>query len=127
MICVFEFVACVGCGSPSAERVDLAGRVTYAGRPVPTGRIDFIPALGESAGGPGGYAMITDGEFSTKVVGRGPPPGNYLAQINGFEKQTLTTAEVSHGERLFETYEVAITIGPGQKDVQFDVPTKSNR
>jgi hypothetical protein len=116
MAWLLELVAYVGCGASSSERVDLAGHVTYAGH-----------ALDEAAAGPGGYALIKDGEFDTKVTGRGPSSGSYLARINGFEEQALPGAEVSHGAPLFETYEVKITIDPEQEEINFDVPAKSKR
>lgn len=72
-----------GCGQSGGPRLPLAGTVTFAGRPVPAGRIDFLPDTGRGGDGPAGFAAIRGGRFDTRDGGRGVVAGPYLAVVRG--------------------------------------------
>lgn len=123
VLCLTLGFSSIGCGSYTGDRVDVTGRVTYAGQPVPVGRIDFVPGP-DHPGGAGDYAAIKDGKFSTRTDGRGPSPGDYLVRIDGFDNKPPQVEEVLFGNPLFPTYETEIVIHDGQEEVLFEVPER---
>jgi hypothetical protein len=104
----------VGCGGDS-KRIDISGTVTFAGQPVPAGKIYFNPDPAKKHHGPSGYADITDGHFDTKQKGsKGPSGGPLIVRIEGF------TAD-ANPEPIFIPYEEAVDIpSSGTKD--FNIP-----
>ena len=69
------FCACllVGCGSGRPKTAIVRGTVTYKGKPVPNGTVNFIPADGPSAtatiGRDGAYRLTTFKEGDGAVLG----------------------------------------------------------
>ena len=120
-------IASTGCDSKNSDRIDISGRVTYAGQPVPKGRIDFLPDPKQGGLGPAGYAMVVDGKFDTSSAGRGPVPGPQLVRIAGFSDEAATIDEVSHGKPLFDIYETTIRIDAEQRALNFDIPANASR
>jgi len=57
-----------GCGPSGAgpERHLISGSVSFAGRPVPRGRIEFEPDAARGNRGPAGVARIVDGRYRTE-------------------------------------------------------------
>lgn len=62
----------VGCGS-SGSTTTVSGKITYNGRPVTTGLINFMVEGGRPLGG----GIQPDGSFSFDL-----PPGNYKVRID---------------------------------------------
>ena len=60
-----------GCGG--SEGVTVSGTVTYQGKPVPRGLINFLPAQGEPRGGP----IASDGSYTCQL-----PPGEYRVIVS---------------------------------------------
>ena len=56
-----------GCGDDKTARV--SGKVTFNGRPVPAGKIYFMPDGEQGNTGSTGYADIKDGEYDTGSSG----------------------------------------------------------
>ncbi len=115
-------ILCAGCGGPRDGTIRVKGRVTYDGAPVPTGRIDFLPAGDQANAGRGGYAIIKGGEFDTRDNGKGPSPGKYLARVSGFDGSAPRDAESNFGTLLFQGYEQEIVVAPDQEEVLIEVP-----
>ncbi|MCE9629090.1 MAG: hypothetical protein K8S94_00015 [Planctomycetia bacterium] len=87
----------VGCGRHAVERFDLAGTVTYDGKPVPKGYIVFRPDGSAGNHGPGAQADIRDGKYAT-LPGRGTIGGPHEIQLFGFDgKAYETPAGISGG------------------------------
>lgn len=74
----------VGCGPRAIPRFDLAGTVTYHGKPVPRGYIVFRPDRAAGRDGPGAQADIRDGRFAT-LPGQGTIGGRHVIQVFGFD------------------------------------------
>lgn len=79
LVAVFLLSACIGCGPARPQTVPVAGRVTYQGKPVPEGRITFLPDHGRPAIG----TIQTDGSYrlTTFQAGDGVLPGHYRVTI----------------------------------------------
>ena len=72
---VVLLVFCIGCGGNRLK--EIRGTVAYDGKPVKQGTITLLPPDGK---GPTAAAIITDGEYSTKVV-----LGTKQVKIEAFE------------------------------------------
>jgi hypothetical protein len=122
----------LGCGD--RERVHrVAGRITFAGQPVPAGQIYFLPDSGRGNHGPAGHATIRDGMYDTHGVppGRGVRGGAYQVRIEGHDGQPIADAAEPTIDRitavrsktLFRDYLVTADIGEADAVLDFDVPT----
>jgi hypothetical protein len=66
--CLFGIACClllVGCGSCGPTTYRVQGAVTFDGRPVPGGRIDFVPDFNRGNSAMAGFARIKDGRYDT--------------------------------------------------------------
>jgi hypothetical protein len=76
-------LVCTGCNSRPAT-VAIQGTVSYAGRPVERGSIDFVPT--ESTPGGSANASIQNGHYAVDQKWGLRPDGVYLVQITAFRK-----------------------------------------
>lgn len=98
-----------GCGSGSRY----SGKVTFAGKPVPTGKIYFTPDGSKGNKGQAGWADIKDGHYDTSVRGSQSPAGGAMTvRIEGQEG----------GKPLFGDYELKEELPKGGGSKDFDVP-----
>lgn len=73
-----------GCGGDRGpERVVASGTVTYLGKPIPFGRIRFVPVAGSDL--PCTAATIVDGFYKCSLHG-GVPVGTHNVQIEAYTK-----------------------------------------
>src|SRR5689334_1330990 len=94
---VWPVAACLalaGCGGGTAGRYEVAGAVTYDGKPVPTGKVYFTPDASKQNAGPQGVGDIKDGRYDTRQ-GKGGPGGPVLVHIEGYDGRA--TAESPMG------------------------------
>jgi len=110
LICVMLTGLCSGCGgnTDGPKRFEVAGTVTFDGKPVSSGSISFVPLENSDVGS--GFATITDGQFDTSIGGRGHLGGRHLVEIS---------SDVPEGARKppFGTYSVEVTL-PSQSSTQ---------
>lgn len=108
-------VALSGCsGDSDSQSYHVKGTVTYKGKPLPAGTIQFVPAEGNS--GPPGLAKIVDGKFDTSAKGgTGTVGGKHTVIINGFDGQAQPDAELPQGQPLFNEFKVDFDV-PKQDD-----------
>ena len=106
-----------GCGDgPEGPKpVPASGTVTYKGKPVESGSIQFVPGAGRAAAGP-----IVDGKFtlSTYADGDGAIPGPHQVGITSTKQGT----KIKNGEPevIFLVPEVYAT--PGTSTITTVVP-----
>lgn len=82
MATVFLLVVFAGCvGRDGPERVIVSGTVTFNGKPIPNGKISFVPD--PSINAPIAVAMITDGKYLADGHG-GVPIGIHKVQIEAY-------------------------------------------
>lgn len=91
-------VLILGCGDSTGleKRYPVSGTVTYQGKPVEKGSINFIPTQpeGRAAGG-----QIEDGDYSltTAEPGDGALPGTYKVTIIAVEVDDTKMKEIAKG------------------------------
>jgi hypothetical protein len=72
----------VGCGGRQGpERVVVSGTVTFNGKPIPNGKISFLPD--QTSNAPMAVALIADGNFVANSHG-GVPVGSHKVQIEAY-------------------------------------------
>ena len=101
MVCLPALVVLAGCGGQDGPlRFDLSGTVTYNGKPVPFGYIEFAPDTIQGNRGPGTSAAIRNGQYST-MAGRGTIGGPHVATIYGFDNVASQKAKGPQGQQIF--------------------------
>ncbi len=121
-------VAGTGCGQRGPERYRVHGSVTYAGQPVPLGRIVFEPDLDRGNRGPQGFAPIENGRFDTAAkFCQGTVGGAMIVRIEGFEMIKGSEDATTAGRQLFETYETRIDLPRQSVTRDFNVPATTVR
>lgn len=110
-----------GCSKPPSGpvRFPVSGKITFDGQPVPRGTIAFEPDTKAGNSGPGGYATIIDGVFSTHAR-MGAVAGPQIVRIAGFDGKT--TAEMIDGKPLFSEYNTNADVPEKAATIDFDVP-----
>ena len=111
-----------GCGPTGPARYQLEGRVTFEGRPVPSGLIRFEPDATRGNAGPVGYAAIIDGRYTTATQGsKGALKGSLVAIMTGGPAKD---PNVEFPKMWFEDYRTTIDLDParGVTTCDFDVP-----
>lgn len=110
-----------GCDSGD-RRYDLAGSVTFRGKPVATGTIFFEPAAEQGNNGPPGFAKIKDGTYDTRQPdGQGTIGGPHVVRIVGLDG--VANGELLNGLPLFPEFVVATQIPRENAIKDFDVPS----
>jgi hypothetical protein len=115
-----------GCGPTGPARYQLEGRVTFEGRPVPSGLIRFEPDATRGNAGPVGYAAIIDGRYTTATQGsKGALKGPLVAIMTGGPTKD---PKVEFPKMWFEDHRTTIDLDParGVTTFDFDVPASAN-
>ncbi len=114
---------CLAPGCGGKDRVEISGKVTFDGKPLPAGRIYFTPDSSKGNEGPQGFAAIENGQFDTRKNGMGAPGGPTIVSIQGYEATGEPTRP--QGKKLFEEHQIAIDL-PRQSSTQnFEVPASA--
>jgi len=100
----------------------VSGKVTFHGKPIPLGKIYFIPDGSKGNTGAAGYADIKDGEYDTKGQGgKGMIGGPMLVRIEGVDGVKIDE-ERPNGNPLFPAYETQVDMPKSSTTKEFDVP-----
>ena len=78
---LFAALAVVGCRQQGIERAIVYGTISFAGKPMPTGTIHFVPIEGTKT--PSAAAQIVDGKYRVDSRG-GVPVGTHKIEIEAF-------------------------------------------
>jgi len=121
--------ALAGCGSGAPEFHQLKGNVTFDGKPVVYGTVEFIPNTAKGHHGPAGNADVVEGAYDTNAVGgKGLSKGPHIARVTIFPEKPPAP---STDETVVSKGPTPICIGfPVEVDVQgpelnIDVPAKA--
>jgi hypothetical protein len=122
--CVFLLALNVLAGCSSGERTyQLAGAITYDGKPVPAGHIIFEPDTNASNNGGSGFAKIKDGHYDTRILdGRGIVGGPHVVRIYGTDG--IPRGELLNGIPIFQEYTTTAELPKKNGTVDFAVPKK---
>ncbi|MCA8993502.1 MAG: hypothetical protein KDA88_16055 [Planctomycetaceae bacterium] len=116
-----------GCGGPDVKLDHVSGTVTFDGKPVPYGQIQFVPNKQHDQSGPAGSAEIVDGKFSTENGGKGLVFGSYSVRITAFSAKPPQTegesAEEAAVTPLFTGYEMEMDVW--ESELTIDVPKEA--
>jgi hypothetical protein len=104
-----------GCGESKKPTVNVKGTVSFKGKPVPAGFINFMPdVMGGNSGEVKGFEII-DGVYDTS---KGSSPGVYAGQntitISGFDGKKLN--QWPKGKQIFNPIELKESVSAGSKD-----------
>jgi len=110
-----------GCGRPTGPPTfTVTGRVTFAGQPVPYGRIVFEPDASRGNTGPASVADIAAGVYRTRS-GRGFVGGPSRATVYGGDGALPTEA---HDTALFSPWTTGIDLPRADCSHDFVVPAE---
>jgi hypothetical protein len=108
-----------GCSGSRPKTIQLSGKVTFKGQPVPAGYLSFLPDASQGGRGEVRVVQIKDGVYdSSREKNPGLYPGPTLIRIGGFDGKPLH--RFPQGKQIFNPYEVHEIVAAGTKD--FDVP-----
>lgn len=119
--------AVIGCEPaivPELETDSVHGRVTFKGKPVPTGMIIFSADPGGGFTGSDGHAPIYDGVYDTVVGGYRTRGGKLVARIEG---RGMPSPDAAQGPLLFSNYDVPVDVPKGRFALNFDVPASAGK
>ena len=117
-----------GCSSTDGTyEINVQGKVTFDGQPIPVGVIQFIPVGGD---GSQGFAKIKDGTYDTAAgsPARGINAGEHLVKIVGYDGVAYEDEENEvngNGSLLFSQYQVKKTFGADDRSFDVNVPRNS--
>ncbi|MCA9247985.1 MAG: hypothetical protein KDA42_12740 [Planctomycetales bacterium] len=117
--------ALAGCGgSEGPERFELEGDVSFNGRPVPGGRLQFVPDTQHGGSGPAGFAVIENGHYDTRREGRGTVGGPHYVRIDGFDGNADPDNELPGGRPMFGR-RTSAEIPRQHAQIDFSIPAES--
>jgi hypothetical protein len=122
-------MAAAGCGQPASgpSRHQISGRVSFAGQPVPRGRIEFEPDATRGNRGPAGVARIVDGRYRTERR-FGAVAGPLIVRISGSDGVARSLPGEGwtdpDGTPLFTDHVDAIDLRAGTTTFDFAVPAR---
>lgn len=133
LLCVFVVSSCMlGCyrGDTSGNRI--TGKVTFAGKPVPAGKIYFRPDSSKGNSGTTGFADIRDGQYDTSAEGgQGAPAGPVVIMIDGNDPSMVSSGDEVSADvttnPLFSGYETTVELPESASTKDIEVPTEAGK
>lgn len=116
----------VGCGS-GEEVYQLSGKITFKGKPVPSGFVIFEPDGAQGNQGAPGRAEIIDGQYDTRGErGHGIVGGPHRVRIVGMDggSHGQTAGEIGLPNPLFAEYTVTEDLPKQDGEKDFEVPAQ---
>lgn len=111
-----------GCGKSKTPAVfAVSGSVTFAGKPIPAGRVVFEPDTSRGATGMTSIADITNGHYVTRS-GRGFGGGPCRVTIYGSDGTLPAENPDDHDDALFSPWQTAIDLPRESCRRDFAVP-----
>ncbi len=111
-----------GCGGDGAGHVQVSGKVTFNGSPVPAGQIVFEPDPTAGNAGATGFAEIVNGHFDTSDEGgQGTVGGPHVVRITGLSGKAGTPG----AKPLFREYQTSADLGQESGSKDFEVPAEA--
>ncbi len=109
-----------GC-SNEPKLVQLSGKVTFKGKPVPAGYITLTPDVASGTLGQTVGFQIENGAYdSNKETPPGIGPGVYKVMIAGFDGKKIPM--FGQGKQIFNPIEQQLTVSEGTVTQDFTIP-----
>jgi hypothetical protein len=112
-----------GCGQSGPAMHHISGSITFDGKPIESGRIDFLPDPEKKNDGPQGFAFIKSGKYDTRNEGQGHAGGPIIVRIEGFDGKTDNPKWF--GNRIFAAYDIPADLPKKDSEQSFDVPASA--
>jgi len=114
----------LGCGAKGSH---VSGKVTFKGKPVPEGKVYFLPDAAAGNRGTPGYADIKNGAYDTGAEGgQAPSPGAVVMTLEGVDPNPPASAPPGVvGTTLFKGYEKKITLSDSTSVQDVEVPDEA--
>jgi len=108
-----------GCSSETIPTVPAEGSVTYKGKPLEKGQVQFLPVDGPAAVG-----SVDNGKFvlGTLEAGNGAPPGHYRVTVMSYQEVKNRFGETSSKSVIPNKY-----ANPDSSGIVVDVPKEGNK
>lgn len=127
---LFPLACAFGCGGSDLEIYDIQGTVNFDGKPLPFGRIEFIPDTTKQNTGPAGFAVVVDGKYDTTENGRGAIAGAHVVRLTGYASEPADIPEdapdpesvESNVEPLFYAYSMDRDLPEEPSTQEFVIP-----
>ena len=111
-----------GCGtSPTPTVYEVSGSVTYAGKPIPAGRVVFEPDTERGASGMVSIADISNGHYVTRPS-RGFGGGPCRVTIYGSDGSLPADNPADHDSALFPPWQTTVDLPQASCQHDFAVP-----
>lgn len=119
-------IAFSGCIAEHDTTLQVSGKVTYQGEPVPSGFIVFEPDSERGNRGPGVGTVIQDGRYST-TYGKGILGGAYVVKISGDDGQASVNeiGEELTGNPIFDLKVVEVDFPRERTTYDFDLSAEN--
>jgi hypothetical protein len=106
------------CNSDKIYTVPASGTVTYKGKPLEKGQVQFLPTEGPAAVG-----LIENGKFvlGTNNVGNGAPPGKYRVTVFSYTNVQSKFGEITSKSVIPNRY-----TNPDSSGIVEDIPEGGN-
>ena len=119
-------LAGLGC-TAKPKRIQLSGKVTFKGQPVPAGYITFTPDVGSGNRGSIKLLRIKDGVYDSATA---PPdqaltPGAYQLSIAGFDGKVQP--RFNQGKQIFNPVEETFDVPDGVSTKDFTIPDSAGQ
>jgi hypothetical protein len=127
VLCLFTVsLATIGC-TTKPKPVQLSGKVTFKGQPVPAGYIIFMPDVGNGNRGTTKLLRIKDGVYDSSQE---PPdqaltPGAYQLRIAGFDGNIQP--RFNQGKQIFNPVEETCVIPDSVSTKDFTIPDSAGQ
>jgi hypothetical protein len=107
------------CGTSGPQAFRVQGEVTFQGKPVPAGRIDFIPDARRGNSAMSGFAKIHDGMYDTSESGVGFAGGPMTVLVTGYAPEP---GRENSNQMLFVDYQLEEDFPPTHTTFDIAVP-----
>lgn len=116
----------IGCGG-SENGLQVSGKVTFKGNPVPAGMVYIMPDSAKGNSGQSGYAVINNGAYDTAAEGgRGAAAGAVVIAVEGIDPNPPANAEPDVTTTvLFPRYEMKAELAKSPSEQNIDVPAEA--
>src|SRR5262245_54061339 len=114
-------VLATGCTSSGPSVYRRTGAVTFAGNPVPLGKVYFDPDVAAGGSGPSGFADIIDGAYDTNNNGKGSIGGPMIVRVTGFSDQNKDKIS-GFGPPLFAEHRTRSDLPAASSELNTEVP-----
>jgi len=109
-----------GCGKSGPTRYRVSGSVTYQGKPVPIGAIQFTPDASKGNAGASAAAGIKDGRYDSNSDGIGTIGGPHVVTVDAFDGHVTEPDLLPNGQPLVQGFRKSFDL-PKDADATLDI------